>query len=79
MDNNQQELKRFLEEQLLWCKEQESIMENLDSKLYEMKRIAEYALEHELSSKQVEVLNYQLNELKNEVFSLEEQLRSINN
>ena len=50
MDKDQQEQKKFLEEQLEWCKEQDRILEEIEMKLHEMKRIAEYALEHELTS-----------------------------
>lgn len=77
MDKDQQELKKFLEQQLQWCKEQDRILEEIDSKLLEMKRIAEYAFVNELNSKEVDELNGQLNELKNEVHSLEKQLQSV--
>lgn len=77
MNREQQELKQFLKKQLQWCKEQDRILEEIDSKLHEMKRIAEYALKHDLSSVEVEELNCQLNELKNEVHSLEKQLQSV--
>jgi len=74
---NRKEQKKFLEQQLEWCKEQDRILEEIDSKLRKMKRIAEYSLVNELSSKEVDELNAQLNELKNEVHSLEKQLQSV--
>ncbi|KAB7706549.1 hypothetical protein F9802_10135 [Bacillus aerolatus] len=77
MDKDQQEQKEFLEQQLQWCKEQNYILEEMNVKLHEMKRIAEYALEHELSASEVEQLNGQLNVLKNEVNSLEKKLHSV--
>lgn len=77
MDNNQLELKKFLEEQLQWCKEQDKILEEIDSKLHEMKRIAEYAIEQKLHSEEIERLNGQLNELKSEIHSLEKQLQTV--
>ncbi|MGX2961647.1 hypothetical protein JNUCC23_20670 [Peribacillus sp. JNUCC 23] len=46
----------------------------MNIKLNEMKWIAEYALEHTLSPIEIEKLNGQVNELKNEFHSLEEQL-----
>ena len=48
MDKDEQEHKKFLEELLEWCKEQDRILEEIDMKLHEMKEIAEYALEHDL-------------------------------
>ena len=77
MDKEQQDHKKFLEEQLEWCKEQDRILEEIDMKLHEMKKIAEYALEHELTSVEIDQLNGQLNELKNEVHFLEKQLHSV--
>jgi CRISPR/Cas system-associated exonuclease Cas4 (RecB family) len=77
MDKDQKEQKKFLEQQLQWSKEQACILEEIEEKLYEMKGLAEYALTHELSPIEINKLNEQLNDLKNEVHSLEKQLRSI--
>ncbi|MDQ0244751.1 polyhydroxyalkanoate synthesis regulator phasin [Bacillus fengqiuensis] len=74
MDKDNQEHKKFLEEQLEWCKKQDRILEEIDMKLHEMKKIAEYALEHEFTSAEIAELNGQLNKLKSEVYSLEQQL-----
>ncbi len=76
-DKNRKEQKKFLEQQLEWCKEQDRILEEIDSKLHEMKRIAEYVLVKELNSEEIEELNGQLNELKREVHSLEKELQSV--
>jgi len=77
MDKDRQEQKKFLEEQLHWCKEQDRILEEMESRLREMKRIAEYALEKELNSAEINELDGRLNELKKEVHFLEEQLHSV--
>jgi hypothetical protein len=77
MDKNSQEYKKLLEEQLEWCKERDCILEKIESKFYEMKRIAEYALKHDLTSEEIDGLNGQLNELQSEVHSLEKQLQSV--
>ena len=45
-------------------------------KLHEMKKIAQYALNHELTAIEIDQLNGQLNELKREVHCLEKQLHS---
>ncbi|KHF37834.1 hypothetical protein [Halalkalibacter okhensis] len=75
MNKDQQEHMLFLEEQLRWAKEQDRILANIEDKLYEMKKIAEYASEHSLSALEVEKLNSQLNGLKEEIQCLEKQLQ----
>ena len=72
-----QEHKRFLEEQLEWCKEQGHILEEIEKKLYEMKEIAEYALTNNLTSGEVARLNSQLDNLKKEIQTLEKQLHAV--
>ena len=77
MDKTHQDYKTFLEEQLQWCKERDRILEQINEKLHEMKRIAEYTLEYELTSVEIDELNDQLNKLKHEIHSLEKQLHSV--
>ena len=77
MDKDEQDHKKFLEQQLQWCKEQDRILEEIEMKLHEMKKIAQYALDHELTPIEIEQLNGQLNELKSEVHFLEKQLHSV--
>ncbi len=74
MNKEQQELKRFLEQHVEWCKRQDSKLEMLENKLYEMKEIAEYARDHELLPIDRERLQEQLDILEQEVHSLEQQL-----
>ncbi|GGP07381.1 hypothetical protein [Oceanobacillus neutriphilus] len=74
MTNKQQVYKSYLEEQLQWFRERDSILEKMEIKLYEMKKIAEYACEEELTSDEIGRLNFQLNKLKNDIQSLEKQL-----
>lgn len=77
MNKDEQEHQKFLEELLEWCKVQDRILVEIDVKLHEMKEIAEYTLEHQLTSLEIDQLNSQLNELKREVDSLEEQLHPV--
>jgi chorismate mutase len=77
MDKAQKEVKEFLEQQLQWCKEQDAILQLLEDTLQKMKRLAEYKLEHELSSAETVVLNQQLKELKQEAAVLHFQLDSV--
>ncbi|MCP1450419.1 hypothetical protein [Priestia megaterium] len=77
MKEDELEHKKFLEQQLEWCTEQDHILEKIEMKLYEMKKIAEYAFNHELTPHTTDQLNNQLKELKSEVHFLEKQLFSV--
>lgn len=77
MNKDEYEQKKFLQEQFEWCKERDAILEEIEIKLHKMKKIAQYALEHELTAIEIEQLNGQLNELKREVILLERQLHSV--
>ena len=77
MQLESQSEKKMLEQQLQWTKEQIRILDAMDIKLHEMKKIAEYAAENELSSYEREVLNNQIVALKNEYRILESQRYAI--
>ena len=77
MNKDQQSQKKFLAEQINWCKEQDHILEEIEIRLQEIKKITEYVLKHELTSTEIDGLNGQLNELKNEVHFLERQLHTV--
>ena len=77
MNKDEQDYKKFLEQQLEWCKEQDRILEEIEMKLHEMKKIAKYSLDHELTPLEMDQLNGQLKELESEVHFLERQLYSI--
>ena len=77
MEKDDQEQKQFLNEQLQWYKQQDRILEEIEKKLHEMREIAQYVLDHELTASETERLNTQLNELAREVHTLEKQLQSV--
>lgn len=77
MDKNQQDKKRFLEEQIEWCKKQNAILQEIEEKLYKMKELAEYSCNNEITPSETEKLNNQLNTLKQEVHSLEQILQPV--
>jgi Tfp pilus assembly protein PilO len=77
MNKDEQDHKKFLEQQLDWCKEQDRILENIETKLHEMKKIAQYSLEYKLTPLEINQLNDQLKELESEVHFLEKQLHSV--
>ena len=74
MDKETQEHKRFLEEQLEWCKKQDHILKEIKNKLYETKEIAEYAIAKDVTTDENTRLNRQLDNLKKEIQYLEKQL-----
>ena len=77
MVKDDQEQKQFLKEQLQWCKQQDHILQEIERKLHEMRELAQYVLDHELTAIETERLNTQLNELAREVHTLEKQLQSV--
>lgn len=77
MNTEQQELKKFLEQQLEWSKDRSKILDAINDKLHKMKEIAEFSLAHKLSRTEIKKLNMQLNALKNEVYHLEKQLNTV--
>lgn len=77
MNKDEQERKKFLEDQLQWCKEQDTILEEIEFKLNKMREITEYALKYDLSKIEKDQLNHQLNELKKEVHLLEKMLQTV--
>ena len=70
------EQKEFLEEQLQWTKDQIAILDEMDGKLQEMKKIAEYAAANDLATDEIEKLNSQLKGLQNEYSFLEAQQKT---
>ncbi len=75
MDKETQEHKRFLEEQLEWCKEQDNILEEIEDKLYEMKEIAECALVNDMTTNEIARFNHQLDNLKRKFSLLKDSYR----
>ena len=57
MNQNRQEQKNFLKYQLELTKEQIQVLDKMDIKLQEMKKIAEYAAANALSTDEIEKLN----------------------
>ncbi|QHJ69585.1 hypothetical protein [Planococcus halotolerans] len=64
--------KEFLESQLQWSKNQTAILDKMESKLLEMKKVAEYAAGNVLSSVELENSTAQINKLNQEYQRLTE-------
>jgi len=73
MDKKSQEQQKFFADQIEWCQEQDLILAEIESKLYEMKEMAEYALANDVTPAEIARLNRQLDNLKREIKSLEKQ------
>lgn len=74
--NKLEQVKMFIQKQSDWCKRQDSILERMENKLFEMKELAEYACNNELESIEINTLNMKFYLLKQDVHSLEQQLQS---
>ena len=71
MDND---VLRFLQQQITWVREQDLILAKIEGKLWAMRALAQYRLDTELMALEVERLNEQLGQLEREVAELELQL-----
>lgn len=76
--------KEFLESQLQWSKNQSAVLEEMESKLHEMKKIAETAAGNELSiderktlNKRMEILNHEYHVLEKSITSVSKQQRRV--
>lgn len=64
--------KELLESQLQWSKNQTAILVAMESKLYEMKKIAEHAVGNKLSASELDSSTEQINNLNQEYHKLVE-------
>lgn len=69
-----EDIQFFLQQQITWLQEQDFILAKIEGKLYAMRDIAEYRLMHELTFREIQMLNEQLQQLKYEVLALEQEL-----
>lgn len=71
------ELLAFLQQQLQWHQQQDAILALIEQKLLELKQIAEYRKNTDVPYIQLQFLISKTEELKSEVFQLEQQLAQI--
>lgn len=71
------ELLAFLQQQLQWHQQQDAILALIEQKLLELKQIAEYRKNTDVLYIQLQFLISKTEELKSEVFQLEQQLAQI--
>lgn len=72
-ENSEDELE-LLKQQLEWVKQQDRVLAEIERRLHEMKRIAQYAVEHRLSLGEREQMNQQVQEHQDAIRSLENYL-----
>lgn len=72
----QPENKDFLEEKLKWVKYRLEIIDKIENKLKEMKMLAEYVKNNNLSSIQIKDINEKINILKQEVLKLDKESKT---
>lgn len=74
---NEEEEQAFLEAQLQWVKQRDTLLTQIEKKLYEMKHIAQQVAldDNSMLEKQKLKLNERFLQLKNEVSALESELR----
>lgn len=78
---NENDDRKFLEAQLQWVKQRDALLEQIESKLHEMKLIAEQVLSNDdsISQKEKRKLNERFTQLKIKVAELENQLHTFYN
>jgi len=69
-----QDILLFLQQQIQWHREQDLLLAKIEGKLRAMKALAEYRLVHDLPFNEIQLLNGQLQQLKQEVLILEQEL-----
>ena len=60
-----------LKQQLENLKQQDQILSDIENLLYKMKKIAEYAAQHQLSAEESDSLNHEMNKHQTMVSALE--------
>ena len=74
-ENEKEELKQELEQELLWVKYRKNMLDIIDEKLLKMREIAEKIKNKKLSKKEIEELNSKLSILKMQVKAIDGESR----
>ena len=67
--------KQFLEEQLEWTKEQIILLDKIEEKLQEMKRLAIYARDHQENREQIKRIQEQIFRIQQEINMLQHEFK----
>ncbi|SHH69750.1 hypothetical protein SAMN02745135_01717 [Caloranaerobacter azorensis DSM 13643] len=68
IDNNEEYLKKKLE----WVKYRIEILDKMEEKLEEMKKLVRYAKDNDLDDEEIKEINIKLNRLKNEIVQMDD-------
>lgn len=74
--NEKEELKQQLEQELQWVQYRQKMLDIIEGKLLQMKKLAEQAREGNLSLVEIESVNTKLNDLASQVRALDEESRT---
>ena len=74
-ENEKEELKQELEQELLWVKYRKNMLDIIDEKLFQMREIAEKIKNQKLSKKEIEELNSKISILKMQVKAIDGESR----
>ena len=66
----------YLQQKLAWVKYRMARLDQIETKLTEMRQLAEYARDNTLSSEKIKELNVKINKLQQEVIAMDEQSKT---
>lgn len=66
----------YLQQKLEWVKYRLNMLDQVEAKLSEMRKLAEYARDNTLSSQEIKELNMKINKLQQEVIAMDEQSKT---
>ena len=66
----------YLQQKLEWVKYRLGRLDQMEGKLAEMRQLAEYARDNQLSSQEIEASNAKLHKLQQEVIAMDEQSKT---
>jgi len=66
----------YLTQKLEWVKSRLDMLDQMETKLTEMRQLAEYARDNKLSSKQIKATNDKLHKLQKEVIEMDQQSKT---
>lgn len=69
------ELEQELEAELQWVDYRQNMLEIMEEKLMQMRELAEYARDDDLTSEEIELINKKLNNLNMQVKALDDESR----
>lgn len=75
LDDEREELKRELEEELQWIKYREKMLDIIEDKLLEMRKLAEKAQKENFTAEELEMMNVRIKDLAMQIEALDSESR----